>query len=222
MGSFGMTPEMEEAIKASKNKEKGVDTEITPEMESDIKSSGVLDKIQDLELEMGSNDKKPEETEELEETKPEKTLDEILTERIEMLSKSLRYTVSEDEKWKMFLSYTHEKDDVVIIPGKFVASFRILNSAESKEVGSKLSKFMEGSHLEEDYKNETTLQLLSRGVTAMGKFGHSKKLTNDVEERYKIFESLPVIFLDKIARKWNDFTELTYAIMEKEYGEGNS
>lgn len=222
MGSFGMTPEMEEAIKASKDKMKDGDKKITPEMEKDIKSSGVLDQIEDLNLDMSEKEEKKEETDSKEDA-PEKTLDEILTKRIELLSKSLRYEVTEDEKWEMFLSETHVKEDVTIIPGKFVASFKILNSAESKEVGTALAKFMEeSSHLEEDYKNETTLHLLSQGVVAMGKLGYSKKLSSDVTERYKIFESLPVIFLDKIARKWNDFNELTHAILEKEYGEGNS
>ncbi len=213
MGSFGIPEEMQQAINESKAKE-GKNT-VTEEEAKEFTQAVKEDSSFDL------GKAKEDTTEEVTEEKVEPTLEEILNKEIKELSTSLDITIDDDNIWSMLFEEELIKDNIIVIPDRFEVSFRTLNSNDNKAIDKKLELFSRDGFLEEGIKNEMTLNLLAHGVVKMGRPGKAKDMPSDIEERYKSFASLPTIVLDKIARKWNDFTRLTSAIIEKEFSQGN-
>jgi hypothetical protein len=216
MGSFGLTEEMEKAIRESKLKASS-SADATAGEKVDIPQE-LDDTTFDVPVKEDNNNSKPDKTEVPTE---EQTATERLESEIEELSKSVGFKLSEDDIWSILYNQTLVKDGVIIIPGKFEASFRLLNSTDNHFIDKKMAEFIDGKFLEEGYKNEMTLWLLAHGVVKMGKISGSKDLGDTAEARYTIFSNLPVIMLDKLARKWNDFTRLCNSTLELEYNEGN-
>lgn len=212
MGSFGIPPEMQEAINESKNKERK-----NPVTEEEAKEFTEAIK-EDSSFDLGES--KDKETEE-EVVEDEKTLEEILNKEIKELSASLDIEIDEDDIWSMLFETELTKDKIIVIPGRFEVSFRTLNSVDNKAIDKKLEEFSRDGFLEEGIKNEMTLNLLAHGVMKMGRPGKAKELSKDIDEKYNSFAQLPTVVLDKIARKWNDFTRLTSAVIEKEFSQGN-
>ena len=213
MGSFGIPEEMQEAINESKRKEgkNTVSEEEAKEFTDAIK--------EDTSFDLG--DSKEEDSEDKKEEAPEKTLEEILNKEIKELSASLDLKIDEDDVWSMLFETELVKEGIIVIPGKFEVAFRTLNSVDNKAIDKKLEMFSRDGFLEEGIKNEMTLNLLAHGVLKMGRPGKAKDMPTSIDDRYDSFSKLPTIVLDKIARKWNDFTRLTNATLEREFSQGN-
>lgn len=215
MGSFGLTKEMEEAIRLSKEKgeKKTVSKEEAEAFTKAVKEDTSFETVKDKDSEVKKAEDNGEEK--------ELPLEELLEKEIKELSSSLGITIEEDDVWSMLFEKELVKDKIEVIPNKFEVSLRTLNSVDNKSINKKIEEFSKEGFLEDGLKNELTLNLLAHGVTKMGKPGKAKEISESLSERYDVFASLPVIVLDKIARKWNDFTRLTNAVVEKEFSQGN-
>jgi hypothetical protein len=205
-GSFGIPEDLLEAVNESKAKAKGKKYEKKAQAYTDSESI-------------------PEETEE-ETSKAEEVIEEdpdvTLQKQIKEIKASLKVDIDEDDLWSIFMGNQLEKEDIVIIPGKLVASMRTLSLDETQAIDTKMAEALEMKFLEAGFMNLKTKHLLAAGLTGLGKPGKARQLGKTHEERFEALGKMSTVLVERLAHKWNQFTWLVNEIVNQEMDSGNS
>lgn len=195
-GSFGLPPEMEEAVRKSKAKASGNEE---PEVEEKKTR-----KSKKKEKEYVDSESIPEEVEAkvaAEEEEEDEVDDESIAAEIE---KELEITLDEDDLWNLHFGVL-EKKNVCIIPGKVYVNFKTLTYDENEAVDRSIKSAVDEKLLDTGVYNRRARTTLSFCLTGLGKKGKVKSLGSDSEERYKKIGELNTIMIESILKRWNQF-----------------
>lgn len=197
-GSFGIPDEMIEAINESKQKAKST------EAKEGYKDSESIPDVEEAQTE-----------EEVQEEEKTKTNAEIAEE----IKKDLGIEIDEDNLWEFLYKNNLTKQDIVIVPGKMVATFKTISMKENQIIDEAMANAMEGKLLEGGFRNLNTLHLLAHGLRALGKPGQAKSLGDTFEDRFNAINEMNTLIVEKIAKKWNTFVWLLNYVVNEEIDE---
>ena len=208
-GSFGLPPEMEEAVRKSKSKARGETQEQEEEFVEQPKKKS--------KKEYKDSESIPEEVEakvEKEEVVEEKSDEERLSDLAEEIKKDLEVEFDEDDLYKLYVSVLEK--EVAIVKGKVYAIFRTLNLEEDKIVVKARDAAMNEYTLEASIANETAIKTLNYAVLGLGPKGKVKSLGDTPEEREKSLDKINTLMIERLMNKLRDFSFLCKFVQGQE------
>ncbi len=207
-GSFGIPQDMKDAINdIEQKKRENQQKEPTSDVE-EIVTQPVLEKKKETEESEPLSDN----FEELTVDQKEKKVKEVLEE----IRKNLDIEITEDDIWSFLYNNEIIKRNVVIMPGKMVATFKTISLDATNLVDSKMAEILDEKRLEAGFKNLNTQHVLSQGLIELGKPGKLKSLGETPEERFKVVGKMSALLVEKLGRKWNTFVFLVDEAVKEE------
>lgn len=212
-GSFGIPEDMQEAIRKSKEKagssqESEHKAKPEPKSKSNYKDSESIP--EEAEMKAAEEDSK-------EKQKKEEA------EIAEEIKKDLGIEFDEDDLWAFYFKNNLEKRNIVIVPGKVMATFRTIAMKENDTINDVLAEAVEkGSLLEAGMQNIRVKHTLAFGLRELGKPGKLKSLGENYEERLEALQEMNTMMIDKLMKKWNKFIWLLEYTVNQEMQVKNS
>ena len=193
-GSFGIPPEMQEAIRKSKNQASGEEESTQEEPKSSKKDEYTDSESIPEEFEKTDG-------EEAEEEEPKGPTDAEIAAKIE---KDLGIELDEDDLWQLYFGIL-KKENIVIIPGKVHATFKTLSLDENDLLDEAMKDAVEKKLLDTGVYNIKARKTLSFCLVGMGKPSKIKSLGATSEETYENLVKKNTLMIEKFIKKWNQF-----------------
>lgn len=203
-GSFGIPPEMREAIEKSKSQSQEEPTQEATQEDDKTEAHTPEDSTEKSDDSPENPDINAEE-----ETVPAQPTDEEIVREVEKL---LEVKLSEDDVWSLDTGIL-TKENICVVPGRLYVTFRTLSMNESREVDRAIKAAVDEGLLDTGVMNVKARITLKYGLLAIGKKGDPRSLGNSSEERDTALGELNTLVVEKCISTWNRYgVLLNYAM----------
>ena len=212
-GSFGLPEEMKKELNRLERRKNEVDgkQQEEPSVEEPI-SEPIVSDVEEM------VDKKIVDTEPLSKEDYAIKIKKVMQE----VRDDLKIEITEADIWAYLYNNEIIKKDVVIFPGRMIATFKTLSLNNVNRIDSSMAKIYDEKRLEGGYKNKGTQSLLAEGLLELGKPGEARSTGTTTEERFDSVGKMGAMLVDILGQKWNEFTFLVEKTIKMEMKEKKS